>query len=150
MKRSGKIRTLRGSFNTPSASSKRQLIVNDGRLNFGLKVLSFTVWNNFQSATAGCDATLSLEPIMNSTNIFDASDNRQIAWTVGGYDSSQQIAEWREVIDPNHIVNRDLFITLFASPNITWNYMVTCEEIELTDDESIITLIKEDLQGNQS
>lgn len=145
---SGKIRTLRGSFNPSGSSSrKRHLILDDGRLNEGLKVLSFTVWSDFAAATAGVDATLSLDPILSGTNIFNAADNRQIAWTLGGWDGGVNVAPFREIIDPNHIVNRDLYITMSASPNITWNYMIVCQSVCLSDDESIISMIKETMQS---
>jgi len=50
-------------------------------------------------------------------------------------------------IDPDHIVNRDLFISLTDSDNRTFNYMVICEFLELTDDEAIVTIIKENSQS---
>jgi len=144
----GGIRTLRGSFNPSGSSSrKRQLILDDGRLNEGLRVISFHVWSAFEAATAGVDATLSLEPILSGTAIFNAADNRQIAWTVGGWDTSALVMPFREIIDPNHIVNRDLYLTMSATPDITWNYMIICQPVTLSDDESIITMIKENLQG---
>jgi len=144
----GGLRTLRGSFNpTGSTALKRHLILDDGRLNEGLQILRFTVWSDFGAATAGCDATLSLDPITSGTAIFNAADNRQIAWTSGGWDAAVNVHPFREIIDPNHIVNRDLYITMSASPNITWNYLIICQPVSLSDDESIITMIKENLQG---
>jgi len=51
-------------------------------------------------------------------------------------------------IDPDHIVNRDLFVSLRdTDADRTFNYMVVCELLELTDNEAIITIVKENSQS---
>ena len=50
------------------------------------------------------------------------------------------------LIDPNHIVIRNLVINNFGSEMA--NYMVIMEAVSLTDDEAIIALIKERQQDD--
>ena len=143
----GKIRSLRGSFITEGGAFKIPLIIDDGRNNEGLKVLSLDLFSSTGEPTAGIDATLSMGVIPSGLNIFDASDNRQIAWATGGYDNGLNIANMRTVIDPNHVVNRDLYLYGECTAGVVWSYLILVEAIHLTDDEAIIAIIKEDSQS---
>ena len=146
----GRIRTLRGSIASPTGVLKRQLILDDGRPNHGLKVLSFQIWSDVSTPSSGISASLSLQAIPAGLSFFDAADNRQIAWFTSAFDYSGggtfSIAPF-VVIDPNHIVNESLFIEAFASANVNYSYLIVCEEYTLSDDEAIISLIKERSQN---
>ena len=143
----GKCRSLRGSIQTTGSNVKHQLIVDDGLINNGLKIVSFSMWTDTGSGVMGLDANLSLAPMPAHASIMDASDNRQIAWICGGFDTNIPIAiQMQSFIDPNHVVNRDLFIHAFASPAL-WNYLIIYEEYDLSDDEAIVQIIKETSQN---
>ena len=148
--KSGRIRTLRGSIASPMGVLKRQLILDDGRPNHGLKVLSFQMWSDVSTNISGISASLSLEVTPAGLSFFDAADNRQIAWFTSAFDytgaSPFAIAPF-VVIDPNHVVNESLFIEAFCSPNVNYSYLIVCEEYTLSDDEAIISLIKERSQN---
>eukprot|EP00729_Bicosta_minor_P025531 gene25531-4289_t len=92
--------------------------------------------------------------------VMDAGDNTQLGWAF--YATAAEIAPtapdipavapsysgfFNQLIDPDHIINRDLFISLRNSTNATFNYLVVCEFMELTDDEAIVTIIKENSQS---
>ena len=148
--KSGRIRTLRGSFTEPVGDLKRQLILDDGRANHGLKVLEFHMWTDSLNNEAFLAASLSLDMIGAGFPYFDAEDNRQIAWVTSGWNYSAPapvVINPVAIIDPNHVVNESLWIHAFASANTRWNYLIVCEEYTLTDDEAIITLIKERTQN---
>jgi len=51
------------------------------------------------------------------------------------------------ILDPDHVIVRDLFVTVKDASNDFYNYMVVVEEYSITDDEAIINIIKE---GSQS
>ena len=145
----GKLRTLRGQITVVGGVARKELIVSDGLVNFGLKINKFVVWN--ENTPGGFSdqqltAILSLDTIISGANM-NASDNRQFAW----YQSSMSAAQGGiippyGIIDPDHIINRDLFLTMDNSTNGIYNYLIEAQVVELSDDEAIITIIKETSQ----
>ena len=147
----GKLRTLRGEIRvTGGGVAKLNLIAADGLVNYGLKILSFTVWKNQTPTGASSQnltAILSLDTIGSGDNM-NAGDNRQFAWYQSSISSTLgNIIQPYGLIDPDHIVNRDLYLTLDNSTTGTYNYLIECQVVELTDDEAIITIIKENSQA---
>jgi hypothetical protein len=146
----GKLRTLRGQVTVVGGVARANLIVADGLINYGLKVSRFTMWNEL-NPTGGSSqkftGILSLDTIITGSRM-NAADNRQIAWTsYSTLSGDGLIAPIREMIDPDHIVNRDLFLTMNDSTTGTYNYLIECQVVELTDDEAIVTIIKETSQS---
>ena len=147
----GKLRTLRGEIKvTGGGVAKLNLIASDGLVNYGLKILSFTVWKNQTptgSSSQNLTAILSLDTIASGANM-NAGDNRQFAWYQSSISSTLgNIIQPYGIIDPDHVVNRDLYLTLDNSTTGTYNYLIECQVVELTDDEAIITIIKENSQS---
>jgi len=136
-------RTLRGRLAT---SELRRLIVDDGRLNHGYRVVSFVVFPYAPAgATQQTPVTLGLDYDMGPN--MDASDNRQIGWAVTVYGTGSLEGGQISVIDPDHIVIRDLYIRNENS-NDEVNYLIELEAVDLTDDQAILTLIKERSQDD--
>ena len=160
--RSTKIRTLRGQISAVSGKASKQLILNDQLINRGLRVKEFYIWPEIvgNTITRTFNAILSYAELANSNVDMDAGDNTQFGWaffsqaaaipstgpTVGEANPSFS-GFFNQLIDPDHIVNRDLFISLRDSSTATVNYMVVCEMIDLDDNEAIITIIKENSQS---
>ena len=147
-----RIRTLRGTLTSPAGAFKQQLILDDGRPNNGLKILEFHVWSDLFHQQAYGSFGLSLDKHnVAGQDIFDAGDNRQIAWVTMGYvaagSGTTDLFPQVSLIDPDHIVNRDLFIYGLGSHDVVFNYLIKCQEVELTDDEAIVTIIKETSQN---
>jgi hypothetical protein len=137
----GRIRTLRGQIEvTGGGVARENLIASDGLINFGLVIKRFEVWAVDVADTF--NAILSYETIPAGTQM-NAGDNRQFAWTIGN--GSAEINN--EVLDPQHIVNRDCFLTLVNSSTGVFNYLIECQVVELSDDEAIVTIIKETSQS---
>ena len=145
----GKLRTLRGQVTVVGGVARKNLIVADGLINYGLKVSRFTMWNQL-NPTGGSNqkftGILSLDTI-NSGSQMDAGGNQQFAWTSYSTLTTGLVSPVREIIDPDHIVNRDLFLTMNDSSSGTYNYLIECQVVELSDDEAIITIIKETSQS---
>lgn len=159
----GKVRTLRGQITAVSGKASKQLILNDQLINRGLRVTGFFLWpesaSGLQNGTV--NAILSYAELTNSNVDMNAGDNTQLGWcyyvqrgqqSAGGPPPVEIPAAGfgpmpHGFIDPDHIINRDLFISLRDSQNRTFNYMVVCETLELNDNEAIITIIKENSQS---
>lgn len=148
----GKTRTLRGQLTVAGNVGRLNLIASDGLVNYGLRIKRFTIWPE-NGWTGGSDNTftgiLSLDTIIAGSNM-NAADNRQFAWTFSSVRAALQQAVMnpvREIIDPDHIVNRDLFLTMDNTTDGIFNYLIEAQVVELTDDEAIITIIKETSQS---
>ena len=74
-----------------------------------------------------------------------AEDNRQIGWAM-----FQAGGIYKEFLDQQHIINRDLFVRTFnnKSNEMKFNYIVILRKVALTDDEAIISIIKEESQNS--
>lgn len=141
MKRHDRVRTLRGQIEvTGGGVARKNLVAADGLINYGLEIKSFEVWAVDPSDTF--QAILSYETISAGT-LMDAGDNRQFGWTIGN-GSAELYAQF---LDPDHIINRDLFMTLVGANTGIYNYLIQMTVVELTDDEAIISIIKETSQA---
>jgi len=148
-------RTLRGriDFNptdTPTGFAKRDLILDDGLINTGYVIEKFIVWptdmNAFFQAPSGTNVYAQLATSITPIAQFDAGDNRQIAWSYADNIGNGIPAT---IIDEDHVINRDLYIrcfnTLFDQSKGV-NYLIAMRKRKLSDDEAIITILKEDGQ----
>ena len=157
MKRRDRIRTLRGSMEFPARAAgdpvntgRRLLILDDGRINIGYRIIEFRIWN--ADMTGELEAFASQAHLAMSTDITsalsDASDNREIAWSAYNTGTGFGIDQFW-LTDPDHIVVRDLNIILPVVSNEDVqrvNYYILMEEYDITDQEAIISIIKEESQ----
>lgn len=132
-------RTLRGTL---ADTEVQRLIVDDGRLNHGWRIVAFYVAGNGVSS-AEISAKITTDESQAASASWNWSDSQEIAWA-----STRQTAEstwggWESAIDPDRVVLTDAFITGNSSTGTDINYMILLEKVELTDDESILALIKE-------
>ena len=135
-----RVLTLRGRL---ANGEKKDLIIDDGRLNHGMKIKEFHVWG--LDNDSGCEMTLCL----NTENVgaaFDASNGNQIAWAAQAGAAGVPAQYNFSLIDPNHVVVQDLVLTNFGST--TGNYLVIMEQVSLSDDQAILALIKERQQDD--
>lgn len=161
MRRTGKTRTLRGtvsfparaSSGAPANSEKRLLILDDGRINVGYKIIEFQIYNSRMASEIGSECfavqshlALSLEPVASA--LPKAEDNREIAWAA--YQTTNEGISSYTLTDPDHIVVRDLQIVFPQVKNTNniddVNYYILMEEYEISDTEAIISIIKEESQ----
>ena len=153
MKRTGSHRTLRGTIEVAAGGQgKRDLILDDGRINIGYKIIRFDFWQSDMIGNAnagGAQATLLLSQDA-TFSLAEAEDNREFAWAA--YTSKTGFGiEYYSTIDPDHIVVRDMIIQIpqvsgtFGAPT-RWNYMIVIEEYDVSDVEAIVSIIKEESQ----
>ena len=139
-------RTLRGQF---IEGEVKRLILDDGRLNHGYKVVSFTVAPDVTTAGNDAMATLSLD--YDAPLTWNWGDNRQIGWASTNGQATAALTAPYSVIDPDHVVIMDLYIqgqVLSAGGTGEINYLIELETMDLTDDESILSIIKERSQDD--
>ena len=134
-----KLHTLRGRV---EANSVKRLVVDDGRLTHAMIVDEFHVWAI--SMASGEDPECSLGLNYDLGPAWDASDNRQIGWASQTTTGGTRMMTF-SLIDKNHIVNQDLYISNF-SPHAA-NYLIHLTARTLSEDEAIMTLIKEASQS---
>lgn len=141
-----RVRTLRG---TVKEGETHRLVVEDGDLNHGYKVKRFIVSSRYPANAAnGCYGTLHLDAITDP--IWNWGDNRQIAWaslSITGSGSNTAANAPFTLVDPDHIVLRDLYLTCQLGTSTTdealVNYFVELETVEINDNQAVLTLIKE-------
>lgn len=132
-------RILRGKL---KGNGKERVIVDDGRFTDAWQVVGFDA---FPTNGTGLDVQgiLSLDED-GLTGGWDASDNRQIAWsfmfigTNGGSEHS-----W---IDDRNLVVRDLWIENFSTDPM--NYIIRIRRRHISDDQAILSLIQERSQDD--
>lgn len=132
-----KVHTLRGRID---GNTRKRLVLDDGRFNHAMVVKEFYVWS--KDALEDPEAILGINEDTIGTE-FDASNGSQIAWA--RQVNSATLAEGWSIIDPDHVVVRDLFIK--TTNSFVANYMVVLESKSISDDEAILQLIKEGQQN---
>jgi len=136
-----RLRTLRGQIEVVGGGvARKNIIVSDGLINVGLIVKRFQLWAVDPADTF--IGILSYDTIPSGT-AMNAGDNSQFGWSVGN--GSAEIHS--EFLDPDHIVNRDMFLSMVSSDTGVYNYLIECQLVALDDHEAIISIIKETSQS---
>jgi len=132
------VRTLRGRL-TPNEI--RQLVVDDGIFTNGLRITYFTVWSTDMATGSSSVACLSLSDTIISTALLPANDPACFAWSfmTMGTPATLEINAW-ERLDPDHIVNEELFIHNRAATSV--EYLIVAEPYFMTEDEGVLQLVK--------
>ena len=135
-------RTLRGILEDTNV---HRIIVDDGRLSHGYIIKELYVWPVGDSGD-GVFAVLGTQYDMLPG--ARADDNRQIAWAGSTWSTSgtPTTGSWG-IVDPDHVVNTDLYIQRI-NPSDECNYLIVLEPITMTEDETILQLIKERSQDD--
>jgi len=157
MNRRNRLRTLRGTIDLPQRAgadpfntARRLLILDDGRINIGYRIIAFHVFN---SDMTGINQPFSVQAHLSmsldeTSALPRASDNREIAWACYNTGAGESPSRF-DLVDPDHIVVRDLNLIIPITDNVaaaSVNYYVLMEEYDLTDQEAIISIIKEESQ----
>lgn len=135
-------RTLRGRADHDTI---KHLIIDDGNLNHAFKVLEFKVFSSYP-LTGNADAWATLAVNEEGAVVWDASNNGQIGWSGQAIRDADGPMNEFSLIDPDHIIVRDLYLYGQSGLGDNFNYFVRLETVSLSDDESIMALIKESNQ----
>ena len=133
----GRTRTLRGAAGPGEVV---QLIVDDGRYRNGYKITGFFVWSPTFSTNGNAILSYSEAPAISA----DADDSRQIAWAAYA-DGTTNITSTTALIDVDHVVQQDLYVHINGS---RLSYLIVLEEIEMTEAQGILQLVKADQQSS--
>lgn len=153
-------RVLRGRVHTYQFDGAVHLVVDDGNLNHGWKITRFEIAPyDVTNAGAGgwdCVGALAthaeaLEGPVSTVIAWDWEDRRQVAWSscLMSGDTGIYHTGRGGVIDPQHVVIRDLYLGISAfsaTSTIYFNYFIELERVTLTDDQTILALIQEESQ----
>jgi len=137
-------------------------------LTRGWKVEAFYFWPKTVRAAIGTgdgqytiNASLATDTIGSPSfdDVADVTDNRQIGWIQIGYNLRDAavgdfltkptgIHDNMALMDPDHIVNRNLYINFYTtsdstvSPSREFNYLLILEEVKITENEAILQIVK--------
>lgn len=139
-------RTLRGQF---VEGTTKRLIVDDGRLTHGYRVVSFVAVGVPSASGSNAYATLSLD--YDAPLAWDFGDNRQIGWSSTNLPNLSGLEAPFSLLDPDHIIINDLYIqgqVGGSGGTAVINYLIEIEPVQLTDDQAILALIKERSQDD--
>lgn len=142
---STRIRTLRGQC---QEGTVKRLVVDDGMLTRGMIIRKFIVAGDPSSSANDCFAVLGFQEYFPS--LWDWSDNNQIAWASTNISSTSATDSPFSLVDQDATIVRDLFITGQVGTGggtSLFNYYIELELVDITEDESILQLIKERNQG---
>ena len=135
-------RILRGSISNANLGPKIPLVLDDGLINKGLRIVSLKVFPSSLDPSAQLQFMLASRVLTPATNEWNAEDSAQVAWAMWGNPQGY----W-SCIDYRAIIVRDLVIHPFSeSASQDWNYVIEVDVLELTDDESIFAIIREEGQ----
>lgn len=140
------LRTMRGQITVTGGVGKKSLLLEDGLINQGYRVTAFEVWQSEADVNADNFSAVLTMDTLGSPVDMNAADNRQIGWAFQLSVGTSSIGPYRAVLDPDHIAVRDLFIQMVGGDS-TYNYLLVIEKYELSDDEAIIQIIKEESQS---
>ena len=134
--------TLRGQFN---ANETKRLILGDGRLNVAYRVRRFLVSGDPSNALNDAFGTLGFDFDMPA--VWNWGDNRQIAWAATRIQGNDSAEAPFSLVDKDATVVSDLYIAGGSGGTVV-NYYVELEEVHLTENETVIALIKERSQDD--
>jgi|TARA_R110002110_G_C13366931_1_gene709954 hypothetical protein len=131
------------------------------------KVESFYLWPKSVRAEIGTadgqfqiSASLATDTIGSAAfdDVMSVEDNRQIGWISKGYNlraassdfitSPTGLEDNQAIVDPDHIVNRNLFINFYStsdsstSPARDYNYLLILREVKVSESEAILQMVK--------
>ena len=152
-------RVLRGVIGSFQYHGSYHLIVDDANFNQAWRVTKFVIApvdvSNSGAGSRDCVAALAthhdaLQGYVGSVINWTWSDRRQFAWVASTWDGDTTIGEQFNLIDPQHVVVRDMYLGLTAQTALTgteFNYFIELERVELTDSQAIMAIIQEESQS---
>jgi hypothetical protein len=153
------VRVLRGVSRTYQYDGAVHLVVDDGDFNSAWRITRFNVaprdLSISSAGSADSFAVLATHPVALENPVgnvvwWNWQDRRQVAWTSLSMfgDSSPDFSGFN-LVDPQHIVVRDLYFGLtagVATGTTYFNYFIELERVTLTDNQAVMAIIQEESQ----
>jgi len=154
-----RIRVLRGEVRSFLYDGAINLIQNDQRFNHGFRIKRFVIsQTNLHSSSIGSREIYgvlgthpeALEASPGSTVCeWRWTDRRQVAWAATEAVGDSAPKQNFELVDPTHIIVRDLYIGITAATATgtdEFNYYIELEELSLSDNEAVMAIVQEEAQ----
>ena len=154
----GKVRVIRGQVRAYQFDGAVQLIQDDRRFNNGFKIRRFLVSYQFPADSVASSRDLvavlaTHEDAFQVGSVIEVAwnwqDRRQIAWASTNHVGDSIVEHSFELVDPTHVVVRDLYFACsagFASGTNYFNYYIELEQIDLTENQAVLAIIQEEAQ----
>lgn len=154
----GKTRVLRGEIQEYNYGGAVNVIQNDQRFNHGFIIKDFRIASNDPAdSTAGsrdCVGVLAthadaIEGTVSTRIGWNWGDRRQVAWTSTEHIGDSSVEWTNALIDPTHVVVRDLYVGVSAGSATStriWCYYIELEEVALTDNQAVLAIVQEESQ----
>lgn len=153
-------RVLRGTCLAYNYEGPLHLVVDDGNFNDAWRITRFNVAPRdlSNSSAGGYDSFAVLathadalnDPVVGNVVWWNWQDRRQVAWTsLSIFGDSAPDSLGFNLIDPQHIVVRDLYfgLTAFNATGVTeFNYFIELERIKLDDNQAVMAIVQEEAQ----
>ena len=149
-------RVLRGETRTYQYDGALHLVVDDGDFNNAWRITKFAISpvdiTSSSSGSRDCAAVLAthadaLEGFVSTVINWTWSDRRQVAWTSIEMPGDTTVGSWSfGLIDPQHVVVRDLYFGLSAQSatgTTVFNYFIELERVKLNDNQAVMALVQE-------
>jgi len=165
-----KLLSFRGEFELPDGARETDMNIftyTSPDLTRAWKIESFYLWpKTIRGSSATGDgqfniaASLATDTIgsVGFADVMSVEDNRQIAWMNKGYNmrnasddfitSPTGLEDNAALVDPDHIVNRNLYINIYTTSNFTisltreYNYLLILREVKVSESEAILQMVK--------
>lgn len=150
------LRVLRGQFSSFNIGGGVNLIQDDHRFNHGFRVKKFVISiQNLHSSSVGSRDMYAVlathEEALTSSALatvieWNWDDKRQVAWASTNVIGDSYAEQVFELVDPTHVVVRDLWIGLTAATATStdvFNYYIELERIDLSDNEAVMAIVQE-------
>jgi len=140
-----------------SGGGAKHLVVDDGNFNNAWRITKFVVsyYDPTTSAAANRDSIGVLATHPEALNdglthvLWNWDDRRQVAWAGMDFQGDTSVGRTFELIDPQHVIVRDLYIGISASfetSAVFYNYFIELERVTLSDNQAVMAIIQEESQ----
>ena len=110
-----------------------------------MRVVKFVCWGtDFADTATDVAAKLMTEETLPpaSPNIFNADDNREIAWASHEVDNALGTGNSFNVIDRDNLIVEDLFIWAKNSASDPINYLIEFEKYDISDWRGALAMVR--------
>jgi hypothetical protein len=152
-------RVLRGKTNTYQYGGAQHLVLDDGDFNNAWRVVKFVIApsdiTNSSVGSRDCAAVLAThaEAVIGDVSTvigWNWEDRRQVAWTAIEINGDTTVGAWSfGLIDPQHVIVRDLYLAISAQSGFSateFVYFIELERVTLNDNQAVMAIIQEESQ----
>lgn len=134
--------TLRGTMSATELT--RELVVDDGRYTHGFVIEEMRIWSAGGGLPAGFSSNAVLSFSETPPVTMNVIEGGTFAWAAWVEDTTNNPSQFW-IIDPDHVVNQDLFIHNLGGSAL--NFIIRMTPIIMTPEEGVLQLVKSQNQA---